>query len=73
MLPTVLPPAEGFLPAERLPTAERLPSAERLPPAGKLHRRKLMVANVCNSSSGYHFVIDRNSKQRYLLETGSDL
>ena len=57
MLPTVLPPAAG------------LPTAERLPPAGKLHGRALTAANVCTTSSGRLFV----SKQRYLVDTGSDL
>jgi hypothetical protein len=32
-----------------------------------------MVANVCTTSSGRPFVMDRNSKQRYLVDTGSDL
>jgi len=32
-----------------------------------------MAANVCNTSSGRLFVIDRYSKQRYLVDTGSDL
>jgi len=67
VLPTVLPPAEG------LPQAERLLTAEQLPPAGKLHRQTLMAANVCTTSSGRLFVIDRYSKQRYLVDTGSDL
>jgi len=32
-----------------------------------------MAANVCTTSSGRLFVIDRYSKQRYLVDTGSDL
>ena len=32
-----------------------------------------MGANGCTTSSGRLFVMDRNSKQRYLVETGSDL
>ena len=32
-----------------------------------------MVADVCTTSSGYLFVIDRNSKQRYLVNPGSDM
>jgi len=31
------------------------------------------VANGCTTSSGRLFVMDRNSKQRYLVDTGSDL
>ena len=59
--PTVLPPAEG------------LPPRERLPPAGKLHQRTLTAANVCTTSSGRLFISDRITKQRYLVDTGSDL
>jgi hypothetical protein len=33
----------------------------------------LTAANVCTTSSGRLFVTDRNSKQRYLVDTGSDL
>jgi hypothetical protein len=54
-----------------LPTV--LPSAEGLPPAGKLHRRTIIVAKDCTTSSGRLFVMDRNSKQRYLVDTGSDM
>ena len=32
-----------------------------------------MVANVCTTSSGSIFVTDRVYKQRYLVDTGSDL
>ena len=32
-----------------------------------------MAANVCNISSGRLFITDRISKQRYLVDTGSDL
>jgi len=32
-----------------------------------------MAANVCTTSSGRLFLTDRYSKQRYLVETGSDL
>ena len=32
-----------------------------------------MEANVCTTSSGRLFVMDRNTKQRYLVDTGSDL
>ena len=32
-----------------------------------------MVANVCTTSSGRLFVMDRNSKQRYLVDTGSNM
>jgi hypothetical protein len=44
-----------------------------LPPAGKLHQRTLTAANVCTTSSGRLFITDRISKQRYLVDTGSDL
>jgi hypothetical protein len=50
-----------------------LPPAEGLPPAGKLHQRTLTAANVCSTSSGRLFVTDHTSKQRYLVDTGSDL
>ena len=63
----MLPSAAG------LPTAERLPTGERLLPAGKLHGRALTAANVCTTSSGRLFVMDSNLKQRYLVDTGSDL
>jgi len=46
---------------------------ERLPPAGKLHQRMLTAANVCTTSSGRLFISDRITKQRYLVDTGSDL
>ena len=32
-----------------------------------------MAANVCTTSSGRLFITDRVSKQRYLVDTGSDL
>ena len=32
-----------------------------------------MAANICTISSGCLFIMDRNSKQRYLVDTGSDL
>ena len=32
-----------------------------------------MAANVCTTNSGRLFVMDRNFKQRYLVDTGSDL
>jgi len=70
VLLTVLPiaevfrPAEGFPPAEGPPTVARPPITEKLPTAGKLHRLKLMVANVYTTSSGRLFVIDRYSTQR---------
>jgi len=32
-----------------------------------------MSANVCTTSSGRLFVMDRYSKQLYLVDTGSDL
>ena len=32
-----------------------------------------MAVNVCTTSSGRLFVMDRYSKQRYLVDTGSDL
>jgi hypothetical protein len=67
MDPTLLPPAEG------LPTTEGLPPTDRLPPAGKLCQRTLRVANVCTTSSDRLFVTDRITKQRYLVDTGSDL
>ena len=44
-----------------------------LPPAVKLCQRTLTAANVCTTSSGRLFVMDRISKQRYLVDTGSDL
>ena len=67
MHPTVLPPAEGR------PPSTSLPPAERPPPKGKLDRRTLMAANVCTTISGRLFVMDRKSKQRYLVDTGTDL
>jgi len=74
-----LPPAEGIPPAEGPPTAERHPDSRETPdsrenpPAGKLHRRTLMTANVYTTSSSRLFVTDRYSKQRYLVDTGSNL
>ena len=43
-----------------------------LPPAGKLHQQALTAANVCTTSSDRLFLTDRNQKQRYLVDTGSD-
>ena len=31
------------------------------------------MANGCTTSSGRLFIMDRNSKQRYLVDIGSDL
>jgi hypothetical protein len=70
---TVLPPAEGLPQAERLTPAEGLPPAGGNPPARKLHQRTLTAANFCTTSSGRLFVTDRTTKQRYLVDTGSDL
>ena len=67
MHPTVLPPPQGP------PPAEGLSPAGRLPPAGKLHQRTLRAANICTTSSGGLFIIDRVSKRWYLVDTGSDL
>ena len=44
-----------------------------LPPAGKLHQQALTAANICTISSGHLFITDRHSKQRYVVDTGSDL
>jgi hypothetical protein len=41
--------------------------------AGKLHQRMLTAANVCTTSCGCLFITDRISKQRYLVDTASDL
>jgi len=46
---------------------------ERFPPAGKSHQQTLTAANVCTTSCGHLFISDRISKQRYLVDTGSDL
>jgi cleavage and polyadenylation specificity factor subunit 1 len=43
------------------------------PPAGKLRQQSLRAANVCTTASGRLFVTDRVHKQRYLVDTGSDL
>jgi cleavage and polyadenylation specificity factor subunit 1 len=43
------------------------------PPAGKLRQQSLRAANVCTTPSGRLFVTDRVRKQRYLVDTGSDL
>ena len=70
----MLPPAEKLPPTEGIPPAEGLPPSDRIrPTAGKLHQRALMAANVCNISSGRLFITDRISKQRCLVDTGSDL
>jgi len=61
MHPTMLPPAEG------------LPPAERPPPAGKLYQQMLMATNIWTTSSSCHFIIDRISKQWYVVDMGSDL
>jgi hypothetical protein len=50
-----------------------LPPAERLPPAEKLHQRALTAAKVCTTSSGRLFISDLITKQRYLVDMGSDL
>jgi len=73
MHPTVLPPAEEFPPTKGLLPAEGLLPADRLPPAGKLHQRTLAAANICTTSSSHLFIMDRISKQQYLVDTGSDL
>ena len=43
------------------------------PPAGKLCQQSLRAANVCTTTSGRLFITDRVRKQRYLVDTGSDL
>ena len=43
-----------------------------LPPAGKLHQWPLTAANICTTGSGRLFITDRNSKQRYLMDMGSN-
>jgi hypothetical protein len=43
-----------------------------LPPAGKRHQQKFTAASFCTTSSGRLFITDRTSKQRYLVDTGSD-
>jgi cleavage and polyadenylation specificity factor subunit 1 len=50
-----------------------LPPAEGPPPAGKLHQWTLTAANVCTTSSGRLFITDRITKQRYLVDMGSEL
>jgi len=67
MHPTLRPPTEG------LPTEEGRTPTERFPPAGKPHQQMLTAANVCTTSSGHLFISDRTSKQRYLVDTRSDL
>jgi hypothetical protein len=42
-------------------------------PAGKLCQQSLRAANVCTTTSGHLFLTDRVRKQRYLVDTGSDL
>jgi len=64
---TVLSASDG------LPLSKRLPPNERPSPKGKTHRQSLIAANVCTTISGQLFFIDRKSKQRYLVDTGSDL
>jgi len=46
---------------------------ERLSPAGKLYQRTITAANVCATSSGRLFTTGHITKQRYLVDTGSDL
>jgi hypothetical protein len=47
--------------------------APMFPQPGKHQHRTLTAANVCTTSSGRLLVTDRRSKQRYLIDTGSDL
>jgi hypothetical protein len=44
-----------------------------LPPAGKLKQQSLLAANACTTTTGRLFIIDRISKLRFLIDTGSDL
>jgi hypothetical protein len=60
--PTVLPPAEGLPPRERDSRQQE-----------NFNQRTLTAANVCTTSSGRLFISDRITKQRYLVDTGSDL
>jgi hypothetical protein len=58
-------------PAFRRPGAKLL-AALHLQPAGKLARQTSAAANICTTTTGRLFVIDRSSKQRFLIDTGSD-
>jgi hypothetical protein len=44
-----------------------------LPPAGKLEQQTLMAADFCTTNIDRLFIKDRRSKQRFLVDTGSDL
>jgi hypothetical protein len=67
MHPTLLPPPEEPQPAEEPPPADTPP------PEGIIRQRTLTAANVCTTRSGRLFITDRNSKLRYLVDTGSDM
>jgi hypothetical protein len=56
-----------------LTPAEVPAPADGLPPAGKLQQRTLTAANVCTTNSGRLFIADRVTKQKYVVDTGSDL
>jgi hypothetical protein len=67
MHPTVLPSTEGFSDSRRMHD-KRETATSRKP-----HQQMLMAANVCIANSGRLFISDRICKQRYLVDTGSDL
>jgi hypothetical protein len=48
-------------------------SSLQLPPAGKLTRQTSTAAHVCTPNNGHLFITDRSSKQRFLVDAGSDL
>jgi hypothetical protein len=47
--------------------------ALHLHPAGKLAQQTSAAAHVCTTATGRLFVTDKSSKQRFLIDTGSDL
>jgi hypothetical protein len=47
--------------------------ALRLPPTGKLTQRTSAAAYVCTITTGRNFIIARNTKRQFLVDTGSDL
>jgi hypothetical protein len=59
------------------PTVRRqgaeLYAAMFLPPAGKLQQQTSPAADACTTSSGRLIITDRTSKDRFLLDTDSDL
>ena len=55
--------SRGTSPSNTLPPAERLQSVETPPPKGNLQRRTLIAVNVCTTSSGRLFFMDRTPKR----------